>query len=255
MLAPDSQIRRRARGMVGQDQRTRVHGVHLAQGLQHHGPRIARRVGRPGFADAVGGLQTPQHLALAVMDGDDQGRVLAPGRIQLKTVEEHDARRRRPGALQLGPGEVVVQLRMVRAAVIGRDHPAQTEAGGGGGVLQDRMRPVAAERRRRPAVGGRGIRLIGGAVVAVHVVIAGQPAPRLRGRIRRPGRGCATPAGDEQQGEGDTGRSPANGRGHWGSRKSGRGARRALLFNAAAASPLRAQTNKRATPRDGETPS
>ncbi len=171
-------------GRVISDQQGRARlGAHHLQGRDHPVRMIAGGIRRPAFALRPAGFKFAQLAALCRRTGDDQAAVIAAGSIELHPEKQHEIRHGGAGLQQRRIGDIVIDPRMPRPAVIGGNHPRQAEAARHFRIPADRIAAILAEQRR----GQRGrisrIGLVIGAEFAVDVMIAGQPLPRAANRL------------------------------------------------------------------------
>ena len=94
--------------------------------------------------------------------------------IELHTPELYNLGHHQARLFELGVGHVEIHLAVVRPTVIGRDHPAETKVFRHQRVHLDRIDGVAAEDGRRRLL----LAVPTGAIAAVDMVIAGDPARR-----------------------------------------------------------------------------
>ena len=169
------EIRPQAGPPVGDHHRRGRLAAHIAQRLDHLGFGVARRVGRPRLPLGKTGLKVAELVALAGSARQDHAAMVACRRVELHAIElQHfghgDAR-----AFELGIGLFVVQLRMQRPAMIGRDDPAQPVFARHLGIGGDRIAPVLPDQWRRRGCRIGGVGFVISAEPAVNVMIPGKP--------------------------------------------------------------------------------
>jgi len=165
-----------ARGVIGDQHGRLAQILHEAERLDHPLLGVASGVRWKGLPLAEPALDVTQHFALAVVGRQDQGGMLSARHIELHAVEESQAWHGAAHCDQIRPGLFEVELRMMRAAMVGGDHPLEAETLRHAGIEQDRMQRVATDQGRGRRIRVCWVGFVPCAVDAVHVVVAGEPA-------------------------------------------------------------------------------
>ncbi|MNH98829.1 hypothetical protein D3C73_515790 [compost metagenome] len=164
--------------MVGDQHRRRLQRPHVLERGDHAALDVARRIARPGVALGEALLDVEQRLPLGIGMRHDQAGVIAARRVELHAVELQHLGHVAARLQQLRIGLVVIDLGMVRAAMVGRHHPGEAVIARLLGVDRYAVPAVLAQQGRRDGGGINRVFLIGGAEAAVDVVIPRQPGPR-----------------------------------------------------------------------------
>ena len=156
-----------------------VERLHVLQRPPPEPRRLPARVGGAGpvLVRVEAALDLVQHRRLVLGPGNDQGVVVHARHVELHAVELEHLGNELARQGQLAVRLLQVHLGVVRAAVIGHHHPAQTEAPRHHRVPRrgvEGVPPLDRDRRTGAVVRA-------GAPVTVDVRIAGQPLP-VRGR-------------------------------------------------------------------------
>ena len=194
--AVDPYPRRRPGRMVGEQDRQPIERLHVRKRLPPERRRPPAGVG--GTGPVLVGVETAlypvQHRRLVLGAGNDQGVVVHARHVELHAVELEHLGNELARQGQLAVRLLQVHLRVIRAAVVGRHHPAQTEPSRHRRVPRGRIEGVPPlDRGRRTAAV-----VVSGAPVAVDVRVAGQPFALRSGRGQREGGQGAQPAGPHE---------------------------------------------------------
>jgi hypothetical protein len=159
--------------VIGKHERQKRQALHVFEGTLRMRLLTPRGIHGPRFIGVELALDVVQHRRFALAVRDDERVMIHCRHVELHAVELQHLGNHFARCFELGIRAREIQLRVIRAAVIGRDHPRQSVHSCAVRVNRRRVTAVDADERFRRRLG----RVPAGAPMAVDVGIAREPLP------------------------------------------------------------------------------